>query len=206
MAKTKALDPIQLVAFDFDGTITTTDTFAKFLRYYAGPVKWSVNILKLMPVFIGYVFKLVSRDQVKAGLVRTFFTGADAKDFQARADQFATEVIPGLIRPAALEGLTGKNKTPYTVYIVSASISPYLKTWAKMHGINNVIGTDLKIEDGRLTGELDGRNCWGPGKIAKIEQEMGKNPYILVEAYGDTRGDREMLHASQESFFKPFRL
>lgn len=206
MPKATTQKQVQLIAFDFDGTITTADTFAKFLRYYAGTPKWTLKIMGLMPVFIGYCLKLVSRDSVKAHLVKSFFTGADADAFQARADQFATEVIPGLIRPKALEALTAKNEGPNTVYIVSASISPYLKTWAQLHKVDNVIGTNVDIENGKLTGKLDGRNCWGPGKIAKIDLEFGKNQYKLIEAYGDTRGDREMLHAAEASFFKPFRL
>lgn len=42
--------------------------------------------------------------------------------------------------------------------------------------------------------------------MAKIKAEMAQTPFELAEAYGDTRGDREMLHAAQESYFKPFRL
>lgn len=193
-----------MIAFDFDGTITTTDTLKIFFRYNAGNLRWTLTILKLLPIFIGYVLKIVPRDAVKASLVKSFLTGLDADDFQAKAEQYAKDVIPGLIRPNALKALIEKNNGPDTVYIVSASLSAYIIPWAKSHGIDNVIATNLEIVDGRLTGRLDGANCWGPGKLVKIEAEMGKQPYILKEAYGDTRGDREMLYAAQESFFKPF--
>lgn len=198
--------PVQMIAFDFDGTITTTDTLKIFFRYNAGNLRWALTILKLMPVFIGYVLKILPRDTVKASLVRSFLTGADAAKFQAKADKFAKDVIPGLIRPNALKVLTKKSNGPDTVYIVSASLSAYIIPWARSHGINNVIATDVEIKNGHLTGLLDGANCWGPGKIIKIDAEMGNQPYILKEAYGDTRGDREMLHASEEFFFKPFHL
>ena len=199
-------DVIQMVAFDFDGTITTTDTLALFFRYYSGTPRWLWNIIKISPTLIGYVLKIVPRDTVKAKLVRTFFKGADANHLNERAAQFAREVIPGLIRPAALEAIKTRNIPPYTLYICSASISPYLEVWAKDNGIDRVIATKLEVVNGRLTGELDGPNCWGPGKITKIAAEMAGKPYKLVEAYGDTRGDREMLHAAEVSFFKPFRL
>lgn len=204
MPEDKNAPPIQLIAFDFDGTITITDTLKIFFRYHAGNLRWTLVILKLLPVFFGYVLKMVPRDTVKAKLVESFLTGADAAEFQAKADQYAKDVIPGLIRPNALKALIAKNNGPDTVYIVSASLSAYITPWAKSHGIKNVIATDLEIENGRLTGRLDGANCWGPGKITKIDEKFGKVGYILKEAYGDTRGDREMLHAAQESFFKPF--
>ena len=199
-------DPIQMIAFDFDGTITTADTLAKFFRYYAGTPRWALKILKLSPIFIGYILKIVPRDTVKAHLCRVFFKGADANTFNARAAQFAREVIPGLIRPKALEALKEKNRPPYTLYIVSASISSYLDVWAQDNDIERVIATNLDVVDGYLTGELSGPNCWGPGKITKIRSEMADKPFILAEAYGDTRGDKEMLHAAQVSYFKPFRL
>jgi len=199
-------DKISIIAFDFDGTISTTDSLSIFFRYYAGNVRWFFKILKLMPVFIGYVLKIVHRDTVKASLVKTFLAGANVDEFQSRADKFAAEIIPGLIRPAAQAALNEKKQGSKPVYIVSASLSAYLIPWAKSQGIENVIATDLLQMNGTLTGELDGPNCWGPGKIAKIDARLGKNAYILAEAYGDTRGDREMLHAAQESYFKPFRL
>ena len=90
--------------------------------------------------------------------------------------------------------------------IVSASISPYLDSWGQAHGVRHIVATNLAKMNGRLTGELDGPNCWGPGKLTKIQAYMGQTPYIIEESYGDTRGDREMLHAARVSHFKPFRL
>jgi len=39
----------EIVVFDFDGTITTKDTFALFLRYYAGAFVWFVKIFDSNP-------------------------------------------------------------------------------------------------------------------------------------------------------------
>lgn len=202
----KPKELVQIIAFDFDGTITTQDTFALFLRYWAGTPLWAIKILKLLPIFIAYVLKLIDRNTVKTHVVRTFFKGADATLLQSKADQFARDVIPELIRPEALETLEQKNKSPYTLYIVSASIEPYLLSWAKSHNIHNVLSTKLHVVNNRLTGEIDGINCWGAGKTAKIASEMADTPYKIVEAYGDTRGDLEMLHAAEASFWLPFRL
>ena len=78
--------------------------------------------------------------------------------------------------------------------------------WAKCHRIENILSTKLSVVNGRVTGEIDGINCWGVGKTAKIAAEMAKKPYLIAEAYGDTRGDQEMLHAAEASFWRPFRL
>lgn len=196
--------PIQLIAFDFDGTITTKDTFKLFLKYDAGALRYTLNILKLLPIFASYKLRLCSRHDVKAAVIRTFFTGRDAAALQAKADQFAREVIPGLIRPSAMAALVSRNHAPYTLYICSASISPYLKTWAKDNGIENVLAVELEINNGQTTGGIEGYNVWGDNKVRRIADEMGGRPYELLEAYGDTQGDKAMLAAAKASFWRPF--
>ena len=199
-------EPVRMVAFDFDGTITTKDTFALFLRYWAGTAKWALNLIRLLPVFILYGLRIIDRNSVKRHVVRRFFKNKSHAELESKAQKFAREIIPGLIRDGALETLKNKNKPPYTLYIVSASITPYLREWAKSQEITHVIATNLEVVNDRLTGEIDGENCWGPGKMAKISSELAEIPYIIEEAYGDSRGDREMLDAAHVSYWQPFRL
>lgn len=192
--------------FDFDGTCTTADTFALFLRYFAGPTRWTLNIIRLLPIFIGYVLGLKSRDDVKAHVINRFFKGAAMQDIENRAEQFAKDVIPGLIRPKALAALKQRQKTPYTLYICSASIGPYLRHWGKPHGITNIMATELESQNGICTGRISGWNIWGSGKIRRISAEFADQSVRIKEAYGDTRGDLEMLNAAQASYWHPFRL
>ncbi len=199
--------PVKLIAFDFDGTITTRDTFALFLRYWAGTPLWILKIIRLLPIFALYGLRIIDRNRVKAHVVRVFFKNADEAELKSKAEKFAKEIIPGLIRPKALERLQERSKNPeYSVYIVSASIDDYLIPWAKQHNISNILATNLQKINGRLTGEISGINCWGHGKMVKIAEKMADKPYILLESYGDSRGDREMLHNAEVSFYKPFRF
>lgn len=198
--------PIKMYAFDFDGTITTKDTLALFLRYYQGPVVWTLKILSLLPQFTLYGLKIIDRTQVKRHVMRRFFRGHSVDSVQRRADSFARDVIPGLIRPLAQERLDELKEKNAALYIVSASIEHYLQPWARSQNIHHVFATQLESREGRLTGELLGLNCWGEGKTARIRAEMGQTPYEIVEAYGDSDGDRPMLHAAKASFWRPFRL
>lgn len=202
----------EIFVFDFDGTITTKDTFALFLRYYAGPIGWALNILRLLPTFAAYKLGKIDRHSVKKAVIRRFFAGKLAADVESRAGQFAQDVIPKLIRPAArqrLEALLADpNCGPESLYICSASIGPYLRSWASSSGIQiaNVMATELAINDHRITGELKGYNVWGQNKVRRILDQFTPHSVKIMEAYGDTRGDMEMLHAAEASFFKPFRV
>ena len=205
-------DVIEIYVFDFDGTITTRDTFALFLRYYAGTARWALNITKLLPTFAAYKLGRIDRHAVKHAVINRFFAGESVADVNARAATFAQEVIPDLIRPAArkrLETLLNSPKCgPESLYICSASIGPYLREWASSCGVHeqNVMSTELSVDNGRITEGVSGYNVWGPNKVRRILDQFMPHSVRIVEAYGDTRGDREMLHAAEASFFQPFRV
>ena len=206
MTTAEKAEPVEIVVFDFDGTITTDDTFRLFLRYYAGNLKWAANILLLMPIFIGYGLKAVDRNQAKIHVTRRFFKNAPIAKLNARAAEFAKEIIPTLIRPQAQTCLDSKKANLESLYICSASIAPYLRAWGKSQNIHNILATELETDGDRYTGEIKGWNIWGEGKIRRILAEFAPHPVKIMEAYGDSRGDREMLHAAEASFFRPFRL
>jgi phosphatidylglycerophosphatase C len=201
-----------IYVFDFDGTITTRDTFALFLRYYSGTWKWALNILKLLPTFIGYKLGRIDRHGVKIAVINRFFAGQSATDIDSRAEQFAAEVIPPLVRPKArerLEELLGSPECgPESLYICSASIGPYLRWWASSCGVHeqNVMCTELAINADTIAEGLSGYNVWGSNKVRRIFDQFAPQSVKITEAYGDTRGDREMLHAAEASYFKPFRV
>ena len=206
MSTANTADPVEIVVFDFDGTITTDDTYRLFLRYYAGNLKWATNILLLLPVFIGYGLKIVDRNQAKHYVTRRFFKNAPVADVTAKAESFAADIIPTLIRPQAQVCLDEKKAAPESLYICSASIAPYLRAWGASQGIANILATELEIDGNRYTGEIKGWNIWGEGKMRRILAEFAPQPVIIKEAYGDSRGDREMLHAAKASYYRPFRL
>ena len=198
--------PTEITVFDFDGTITTKDTFALFLRYYAGTPKWAGKILTLLPIFSAYGLKIIDRNTVKIHVIRRFFKNAAKETLDAKAEQFATDVIPGLIRPQAQACLDTKKLSPESLYICSASIAPYLRAWGRTQNIHNILATELDSSGDRYTGEIKGWNIWGEGKVRRILAEFAPNQVNIIEAYGDSRGDRELLHAAKASYYRPFRL
>lgn len=197
-----------LIVFDFDGTITTKDTFALFLRYYAGFLPWLLKIIQLLPVFASYKLGQIDRHRVKAAVIARFFKGQSEQDVENRAAQYAAEVIPPLIRPAAQSCFDSKKADIESLYICSASIAPYLRHWAEAQGLptRHVLAVELEANDGVLTGNIKGYNVWGENKVRRIYDAFRSDKVQIKEAYGDTRGDRELLNAAEASFFKPFRL
>jgi len=61
------------------------------------------------------------------------------------------------------------------------------------------------MKGGVVTGKLLSKNCYGIEKANRIQEVYNLSDYKHIYAYGDSRGDRELLELADESFYKPFR-
>ncbi len=64
---------------------------------------------------------------------------------------------------------------------------------------------DEKIKNGIVTGKFSTKNCYGIEKANRVQEVYNFDDYDHIYAYGDSRGDKELLELADESFYKPFR-
>jgi|GEM_PF-76491 len=202
---------IPVIAFDFDGTLTTEDTFVGFMKYYHGSLRWYLKMLPLVPTFIRYKLGRIDRHAVKYAVTRAVFRDVPMAEVQARAESFAREVIPKLIRPEGIRHFeqrasAARNGGPQVV-ICSASIAPYLQVFFESHPDVEILACELEVDPNHIcTGELRGYNVWGENKVKRLRERFGSDFIHLIEAYGDSMGDRAMLEVADTAFWRPFRL
>lgn len=67
---------------------------------------------------------------------------------------------------------------------------------------SNFIATKLEQKDGKLTGKFNGNNCYGTEKVLRIKEKYNLKEFEKIYAYGDSKGDREMLALAHEGYFK----
>ena len=194
----------RIAFFDFDGTITTKDTYLEFIRHAKGDLRFFTGFALNSPYLIGYVLKLVPNHVTKERILTHYFKGMPLEQFQALCDDFAVNAIPPLIRPGALDELQKLQANGTRVIIVSASFGNWIKKWADAQNFE-LIATVPEIRDNRLTGKIQGKNCHGEEKVRRIKEKVSLPDYNEVYAYGDTGGDRPMLNLATKSFYKPFR-
>ena len=68
-----------------------------------------------------------------------------------------------------------------------------------------VLGTKVETRDGRLTGRFATPNCYGPEKVRRIREVFPDRDNYHLTAFGDSRGDKEMLDYADQGYYKPFR-
>src|SRR5690606_40775888 len=90
-----------LVLFDFDGTITTRDTLIEFARFYHGRNRFFTGMIRLSPMLVLLVLKVLPNWKVKQYFLTHFFKGESLARFNAQCAEFTEQVLPSLIRPGA---------------------------------------------------------------------------------------------------------
>ena len=101
------------------------------------------------------------------------------------------------MRPEGVLAVAAEVNSGAEVTICSASPALVLQPWADKLGIK-LIGTQLEVKDGKLTGRITGHNCRCAQKVARLEKVYGDLNAYHLRAWGDTRGDHELLAAAQE--------
>lgn len=190
--------------FDFDGTITTRDTYVEFIKYTKGNAAFLTGFLLNSPYLVAYKLNVIPNYVAKEKVFSYFFKGTPLADFQALCDAFATEIVPSLIRPKALVELQGLQQSGAAVVIVSASFGNWIQKWTAANNLQ-LIATKPQIINGKLTGRIDGKNCHGHEKVRRINERFTLKQYDNVYAYGDTGGDKPMLALATQAHYKPFR-
>jgi len=195
-----------LAVFDFDGTITRADSLVDFARHVAPRARLYMCMPRLAFRALGFAAGRRDRTAFKEDVLTSLFAGWRAGDFDRAAEGYAAAYLPRLVRPAALDRLRWHRAQGHRVVIATASLEAYVTPWARRHGIGEVLGTKLEVDgSGRLTGRLEGRNCYGAEKVARLRALVGDIERDRMYAYGDSRGDRELLDLAAHRVFRPFR-
>lgn len=202
-------DVREVYAFDFDGTLTTRDTLILFLKHAVGLVRMYRYMLLISPLLVLMKLRLYPNWKAKQRLFAHFFSGMPADEFRSLCADFArthrwTLREQGM---AEIEAALGRGAK---VAVVSASIDDWVRPFFIREGGGEalpvaVIGTQVEEIGGRLTGRFLTRNCYGPEKVRRLLALYPDRARYHLTAYGDSRGDREMLGMADKAYYKPFR-
>lgn len=192
-----------VAAFDFDGTLTRRDTLLPFLRYTLGTTAVMRHALILAPTLAAYCLGMLRNDIAKERVLAQTLGGIAMEELRDQAARFAEHQLPGLMRPEAMRRFDWHKKQGHRCLVISASLDIYVKPWAIQAGFDEVLASQLEtLTDGRITGNLLGGNCFGIEKVRRLEALLGaRNSYTLY-AYGDSRGDKELLATADYAFYR----
>lgn len=193
----------ELALFDFDGTLTRRNTYTRLLRYAAGRPRFYVSVAVLIPAFAGYLVGRVTHTDLKIRILTRLLGGWSVARYRELAARFAREHIPELLREDAVHRLQWHRARGDRVIVVSASMREWLEPFCREHDVE-LLCTEVEVVEDRLTGRLVGSNCSGLEKVRRVQRHLDLTQYVAVHAYGNSRGDREMLAIAHHAWYRHF--
>lgn len=189
--------------FDFDGTITKKDSFLEFVSFTHGKFKLYLGLLIHLNLVIKFLLHLDSGELLKEKLITYFYKSYSKASFEQLGVDFFNNKLPNIIYSEALERIEWHKNQGHKVVVVTASIKEWIKPWCNKLDIN-VISTEVEVIDNKLTGKLKTKNCNGKEKVNRIKKKYNLNDIEYSYAYGNSKGDKELLSIANEKFYRYF--
>lgn len=185
----------KIVVFDFDGTLTTRDSFIKFAQYSVGIAGLLRAILSNAVYLAAWKCGIMAGGRAKEKLFASLYAGRTHDWLLSHGELFASH-IASFERTDIVRALDEHISKGDLIYIVSASMPEWITAWAARHSVpaDHVIGTLCEVNnDGIITGRFASCNCYGPEKVNRLRQAVGDLSSYHITAYGDSNGDKEMF-------------
>ena len=192
----------KLYCFDFDGTLTYSDTMFLYLKFY-NPSKFRIQFIKHIPLFILLKLNLLEAEKVKKSFISSILKGEKKEKIEKKSQQFFDQYYPEIFRGNALDFIKNIDYSQTDCYIVSASLDIWVKPFAEKFKMN-LLATNAEFKNDIFTGNFVGNNCNGVEKVNRIKAEITDKKYDKIIAFGDTFGDQPMLAWADEGQFKFF--
>jgi phosphatidylglycerophosphatase C len=181
-----------LVLFDFDGTISTSDTFPLFIHFFYGSSAYTKSIL-ISPVFLAYLLKLISAEKAKRWILKYFFGGHSKEELFLRGKEFIDHLHEQQkIKPEMIQKINSYRKDKAEIAVVSASPDIWIDAFCEKYQLQSIC-TRLEFKKETFTGNFETPNCNKEEKKKRILEKYKLSDFENVIAYGNSSGDDAML-------------
>lgn len=165
----------KLAIFDIDYTLTKKETSIELYKYM---LKRDKSLIKYIPAHIltglGYGIKVFDATRTKERFLK-FLGGTKEEELKAIVKDFYREHLTNILYEDGLKAIRDYKAKGYKVYLISASPEFYVKEFYNIKGVDKVIGTKFKMDDGMFTPIVVGKNCKGEEKVQRLMEELKKD-------------------------------
>lgn len=155
----------------------------------------------LFPVLILFKLGFVANNKAKERLFSYFFKGKNLSEFNAICGKYKNR-ISRTLRSQAIDKVKFHQQEEHIVLINSVSIFNWILPWAQSIGIEKVIGTEVEVKEGVITGKFKGENCCGVEKVKRFLELYPHRDTYKLYVYGDSSGDKPLLDIADFPFYK----
>jgi len=187
---------LKVAVFDLDGTITYKDTYVDFLLFCLR--KQPLRILRapaLACYVVVYKAGLRTNHWLKVRFLRTVAGGLGGQRLEDLCSEFSQNTIKNNFKPQALAELQRLRESGYALVLATASFDFYVSRLFDALSMDYLVCTVAKRDRaGRITGEIDGKNCIGKEKAERLRILCNEQYWSSIDrAYSDDIVDRPLF-------------
>lgn len=119
-----------------------------------------------------------------------------------KGNRYSNNRLPEIINSKAVSKILYHQLKKDKLILISASPQYWFKLWSKKNGFDLIISTELEVKCGKLTGKILGQNCYGIEKVKRLKEIIDISQFDYIYAYGDSKGDFELLKIADEGYMK----
>ena len=195
---------MRLALFDFDGTISSKDSFLGFL-FSVAPTRVVSTALTHLYQVAAYSRGRFPNQAMKELFLEEVLGGKKLKELEEHSRHYCDHRIPKIIRPGFHSCLQEHLTQNTRVIVVSATPKFILKPWCDALKLE-LLATELETDSkSRLTGKISGKNCMAEEKVVRIRQLLDPDDYNQIFTYGDSSGDLPMLKLASSEKNRHYR-
>ena len=182
--------------FDFDGTMLRGYSIVAFLGEKLRRREISVAEIgrTARSLFDALTGEVDNRELLERGLAEWRGRSVDAMN-QLGQRLFEQQLEPNLF-PEMRAIIEAHRRAGHTLAIASSATSFQVLPAARALNIDEVLCTRLEANAGRLTGRIDGKLLWGPGKAGAVQDFAARRGVDLQRSffYADGDEDEALMH------------
>jgi HAD superfamily hydrolase (TIGR01490 family) len=184
------------VFFDLDGTLISANSGSSLVRMaYKKRIMNRTGLLKAIYLSVLYRFKLMDTVKIINSMV-SWVEGIPEKTISELSSEVSSKILIPSIRQEVLSEMKIHRDKEAQVVILSSAIKHICIEVAAHLRINDILCSDLEIEDGLFTGQPLGHLCFGEEKAKRLKEYCDNNNTSVVDAwyYGDSIPDLQALN------------
>ena len=186
--------------FDLDKTLIPVNSASLYVRWRVRQGRLGMaDVARASWWKLQYTFGLLDFERVSRYALRSV-AGRDEADYRAECAGWVRDELVGHVSAAARSEVD-RQRAAGRVCALLTSTSPYLADpIAEDLGVEHVLATQLTVERGSFTGEIEPPLCYGHGKVERARAWAAIHDVSLAESsfFTDSVSDLPMLEAVGE--------
>lgn len=197
---------MKLFAFDFDKTITLSDTILPICKHLCKLYKSNYKFFLIQLYYLFFRVNLIDSKAFKEKIIKLLLKEKNISEVESQVKEFFTSNQAQLFNSDILKIIVGEIKLGNKVIIISSNLDLFINPVKSIFNIDDVFATKVKITDKIIQDSIEGESCSGIEKAKILRSYTSQCKFDETIFYGDSSGDFEMLKVSDKSYIVEYRF